>query len=337
VVGRSPDGKIVRAGDLHAQAAMTALLRDAIMPNLVQTREGSAAFIHGGPFGNIAHGCSSIAQTKLALAYGDEVVTEAGFGFDLGGEKFLNIKCRTGGLWPRMAVVVATLRALRHHGGADAKSVSKPDRAALVRGLDHVSRHLESLQTFGLPAVVVLNKFQDDPEDEIAELRAFTRNAGVEFAACDSFARGGEGALDFADRVLDVLNRTDASPATAKFSYPLDASLEAKITAVAQQVYGARDVVFASRAKEDLAQIVALGGASLPVCMAKTHLSLSDDPTKRNRPRDFTITVREARLSAGAGFVVALTGEIVTMPGLPKEPSAWRVSVAPDGTIQGVT
>ena len=336
VVGRTPKGEPVRASDLRAQGAMTALLRDALLPNLVQTREGSAAMIHGGPFGNIAHGCSSIAQTKLALAYGDEVVTEAGFGFDLGGEKFLNIKCRTGGLWPRVAVVVATLRALRHHGGAEPKSVGKPDRAALVRGLEHLERHLESLRTFGLPAVIVLNRFKDDAEDEVDELRAFAKKAGVDFAPCDAFARGGEGALEFADRVLDVLGRTDASPPQAKFSYPLDASLEAKITAVAQQVYGARDVSFMPRAREDLAQIQQLGGGALPVCMAKTHLSLSDDPTKRNRPRDFTITVREARLSAGAGFVVALTGEIVTMPGLPREPSAWRVTVGPDGTIDGV-
>ncbi len=337
VVARTPKGEPVRASDLRAHGAMTALLRDAMLPNLVQTREGGAAFIHGGPFGNIAHGCSSIAATRLALAYGDEVITEAGFGLDLGGEKFLNIKCRTAGLWPRATVLVATLRALRHHGGADAKSVNKPDRDALMRGFDHLGKHLESLQTFGVPAVVVVNRFADDPESEIAELRSFAKTAGVELALCDAFARGGEGALDLADRVLDVLDRTDTTPAQPKFTYALDAPIEAKISAVALQVYGARDVAFTPRARDDLKQIEALGGAGLPVCMAKTHLSLTDDPTKRGRPREFTITVREARLSAGAGFVVALTGEIMTMPGLPREPSAWKISVSPDGTINGVS
>lgn len=336
VVGQAPDGKAVRAGDLGAAAAMVALLKDALMPNLVQTREGGPALVHAGPFGNIAHGCNSVLATRLALAYGDEVVTEAGFGFDLGAEKFLDIKCRGSGLWPRGVMLVATLRALKHHGGAPLAKVAEPDMDALVRGFEHLEKHLESVAAFGLPAVVCLNRFPQDTEAEVEAVRRFGRERGVAVAACEGFARGGEGSLEVADRVLEMLDATDAQPPKPRFLYDVAQPPEEKVLAIARTVYGAKDVAFTPGAKKDLEAIRALGGAGLPVCMAKTHLSLSDDPTKLGRPRDFTLTVREVRLSAGAGFLVALTGDILTMPGLPREPAASRIVVHPDGRITGL-
>jgi formate--tetrahydrofolate ligase len=336
VVGHAPDGAPVRASDLHAAPAMVALLKDALMPNLVQTREGGPALVHAGPFGNIAHGCNSVLATRMALAYGDEVITEAGFGFDLGAEKFLDIKCRTAGLWPRGVMLVVTLRALKHHGGAPPDRQAEPDREALLRGLDHLEKHLDSVVAFGLPAVVCVNRFPQDTEAELDELRAFTRARGVESAICDGFARGGEGSLELADRVLEMLDRTDASPPRPRFLYELGQSPEEKVGAIARTVYGAAEVDFTPGARKDLEAIRELGGATLPVCMAKTHLSLSDDPTKPGRPRGFTLTVREVRLSAGAGFLVALTGDILTMPGLPREPAARRVVVHDDGRVTGL-
>jgi formate--tetrahydrofolate ligase len=336
VVAHTPDGKPVRAGDLFAASSMVALLRDALMPNLVQTREGGPALVHGGPFGNIAHGCNSILATRMALAYGDEVVTEGGFGFDLGAEKFLDIKCRTAGIWPRGVVLVATLRALKMHGGAALKDVARPDREALARGMDHLGKHLETISAFGLPALVSVNRFPTDGDDELEALRAFGRERGVEVAVCEGFARGGEGSLELADRTLAMLDQTDAAPPVARYMYELKASPEDKIRAVATQVYGADGVVFAPAALKDLATVRELGGAELPVCIAKTHLSLTDDPARAGRPRGFQITVREVRLSAGAGYIVPLTGEILTMPGLPREPAARRVVVHDDGRITGL-
>ncbi len=336
VVGTTAAGKAITAGDLGASAAMTALLLDALMPNLVQTREGTPAIVHGGPFANIAHGCNSILATRLALAYGDDVVTEAGFGFDLGAEKFLDIKCRVAGLWPRAVVLVATHRALKMHGGVPVAKASEPDTDALRRGLDHLARHLETLRTYGLPAVVAVNAFPNDTDEEVAVLREFGRAHGVTVARSEGFARGGEGSLELADAVLDTLAKTDAAPPAPRFMYELSDAPEEKIRKIARGVYGARDVVFTAAARKDLDAAVKLGGATLPICMAKTHLSLTDDPARAGRPTDFDITVREVRLSAGAGYLVALTGEIMTMPGLPKEPAARRVVVHPDGTITGL-
>ena len=336
VVGHSPDGKPVRARDVDAAAAMVALLKDALMPNLVQTREGGPALVHAGPFGNIAHGCSSVLGTRMGLAHAEEVVTEAGFGFDLGAEKFLDIKCRDAGVWPRGVVLVVTLRALKHHGGAPAARVAEPDREALVRGFAHLEKHLESIAAFGLPAVLCVNRFPQDTQAELEELRAFGRERGVELAVCEGFSRGGEGSLELADRVLEMLDRTDAAPPRPRFLYELTQSPEEKVRAIARTVYGADDVAFTAGAMKDLQMVRELGGAELPVCMAKTHLSLSDDPTKLGRPRGFTLTVREVRLSAGAGFMVALTGDILTMPGLPREPAARRITVHDDGRITGL-
>lgn len=336
VVGTTMQGKPVRAGDLGAAPAMTALLMDALMPNLVQTREGTPAIVHGGPFANIAHGCNSILATRLAMAYGDEVITEAGFGFDLGAEKFLDIKCRVAGIWPRGVVLVATHRALKMHGGVPVAKASLPDLPAFQRGLDHLSRHLETLANFGLPAVVAVNGFPGDPTEETQALREFALARGVSVARHEGFSQGGEGSLELADAVLDMLNRTDAAPPTPRYVYELSDPPAEKIRKVARAVYGADDVTFTAHALKDLDAAVALGGAELPVCMAKTHLSLTDDATRAGRPRGFTINVREARLSAGAGFVVALTGEIMTMPGLPREPAARRVVVHDDGRITGL-
>jgi formate--tetrahydrofolate ligase len=336
VIARTPEGKPVRAGDIQAQAAMTALLRDALMPNLVQTREGGPALVHGGPFGNIAYGCNSILATKMALTYGEEVITEGGFGFDLGGEKFLDIKCRAAGIWPRMVVLVATLRALKFHGGVPLAAVSQPNMEGLKKGFDHLAKHLESLDHYGLPALVAVNRFPNDTEEEIEALRSFVAERGAGFATHEGFSKGGDGALELADNVLDVLAKTDAAPAKPKFLYELTATPEEKIRTVAQKIYGADDVAFTSTAKKQIETIVGMGEGNLPVCVAKTHLSLSDDASRQGRPRGFTITVREVRLSAGAGYIVPLTGEIMTMPGLPKEPASRRVVVHNDGRITGL-
>lgn len=336
VVARTPDGKAVRAGDLNAAASMAALLRDALLPNLAQTREGGPALVHGGPFANIAHGCSTVLATRLALDHADEVVTEAGFGFDLGGEKFLDIKCRSAGLWPRAVVLVATLRALKCHGGVPLRSVADPDVEGLRRGFDHLAKHLESIAGYGLPALVAVNRFPSDTDAELDELRAFCRARGVPVAAHDGFGRGGEGALELADEVLALLDSTDEAPPVPSYLYPLEASPEEKIRTISRRIYGADDIAFTPQARKQLEAAVELGGAALPVCMAKTHLSLSDEPGRVGRPKGFVVTVREVRLSAGAGYLVALTGEILTMPGLPREPAAKRVVLHADGRVTGL-
>jgi formate--tetrahydrofolate ligase len=319
VVASTHEAKPVTARDLGASGAMTALLRDAIEPNLVQTREGGPALVHAGPFANIAHGCSSVVATQLAMRLGDYAITEAGFGFDLGGEKFLDIKCRAAGVWPRAVVLVVTLRALRAHGG-----------------IDHLDKHLETVASFGLPVVVALNVFAGDPPDAVDALARAMTSRGIPFAANDGHERGGEGALGLARIVGDVVDATDSAPPAPRFLYGLDEPPEAKARAIARTVYGARDVVFTARARADLARCVAQGGDRLPLCFAKTHLSLSDDPHALGRPRDFDVTVREVRLAAGAGMLVALTGEITTMPGLPREPAARRIHLDEDGVIVGL-
>lgn len=336
IVGTTAEGRPVRAGDLCAAPAMTALLLDALMPNLVQTREGTPAIVHGGPFANIAHGCNSVLATRLALAYGEDVITEAGFGFDLGAEKFLDIKCRAGGIWPRGVVLVATHRALKMHGGVSVAQAGEPDLAALERGFEHVEKHLESLAHYGLPVVIAVNGFPNDPQEERDALRAFAASREVAVARSEGFARGGEGALELADATLDMLARADARPPTPRYAYELSDAPDEKIRKIAAIVYGADGVEFTAAARRDLDAAVKLGAGELPVCMAKTHLSLSDDATRAGRPRGFHLNVREVRVAAGAGYLVALTGEIMTMPGLPREPASKRVVVHEDGHITGL-
>jgi len=313
------EGAAVTADKLGASGAMAALLRHALLPNLVQTSEGTPAFVHAGPFANIAHGCSSAIATRLAVSLGDYAITEAGFGFDLGGEKFLDIKCRAAGVWPRAVVLVVTLRALEAHGG-----------------IEHLDKHLESVAAFGLPAVVALNVFAGDGRDAIDALAREMGVRGVAFAATDGYARGGEGAIDLARVLRNVADASDASPPAPRFLYPLDVAPDDKARAIARTVYGARDVVFTGRAQADLAQARPMGGDRLPLCFAKTHLSLSDDPHLLGRPHDFVVTVREVRLSAGAEMLVALTGDVTTMPGLPREPAARHIRLRGDGRIVGL-
>lgn len=333
IVGFGRDGAAVRATDLSAEGAMAALLRDAMLPNLVQTTEGAPALVHGGPFGNIAHGCNSVVATRLLLRRADVVFTEAGFGFDLGAEKFLDIKCRAAGLWPHAIVLVVTLRALKFHGGVRVPDVGRPDRAALDRGMANLEKHLESVRQFGIEPVVVINMRTEDSPDELAHVSDQLRRDGVETGTADVYARGGAGALDIA-RV--IVERARASTAQPRFLYELGDPPMEKVRRIARAIYGAEDVDFSVTAKKQFDQAVALGCNDLPVCIAKTHLSLSDDERRVGRPRDFEMTVREVRIAAGAGFLVPLTGEITTMPGLPRRPHAADIDLRPDGTIVGV-
>lgn len=326
VVGtRADDGREVTADRLGAVESMLALLKDALMPNLVQTREGTPAFVHTGPFGNIAHGCSSVVATRTALAYAQEVVTEAGFGFDLGGEKFLHLKMRQAGLWPRAVVLVATVRALQAHGEGD-----------LERGLAHLDRQLANVAAFGLPAVVAINVFGTDAEADLARLEAHCAAAGVPAARITAFSDGGAGAETLARTLLDTLDAGDAAPPEPRFLYDVAAPLDAKLEAVATTLYGASGLEWSDTARADLEQLRAAGHDRLPVCVAKTHLSFSADPKAGGLAEGFVMPVRRLRLSAGAGFVVALAGRIVTMPGLPRDPAAHHVRVRPDGSIGGL-
>jgi formate--tetrahydrofolate ligase len=336
VVGRTYDMKPVTAKDLDAHVAMAALLSDAIQPNLAQTMEGGPALVHGGPFANIAHGCSSVLSTRVALHHSDVVVTEGGFGFDLGAEKFLDIKCRQAGLWPDAAVVVATLRALKFHGGIEPKSAGAPNEAALAKGIENLERHLETAKFFGLPTVVAINHFDTDPANEVELVRQRCAALGVPVALSRGFAQGGEGGLELADVVSSVLASNEGKEKTPRYAYELGQSYAAKMEGIAKNVYGADGVDIEGSAKSTLDQLEKDGYGGLPVCMAKTQLSVSDDAKKQGRPRGFRVTVREARLSAGAGFVVALLGDVMTMPGLPKVPAAKNVRIEADGTIRGL-
>jgi len=336
VVGQTYDGKSVTAGDIQAAPAMTAVLRDALKPNLVQTEEGGPAIVHCGPFGNIAHGCNSVIATRLAMSLGDYAITEGGFGFDLGGEKFLDIKCRVAGIWPRAVVLVATLRALKMHGGAPVKTCGEPDAERLKKGIEHLEKHLETAHAFGLAPVVAINVFPNDTAGEIEMVEKAVAGLGARLARSEGFGKGGEGALELARVVSEVVDATDASPPTPKYTYELSDPPKEKIKKIARTVYGARDVVFTGAAEKNLARIADLGYSDLPICMAKTQMSLTDDPTIFGRPRDFAITVREVRLSAGAGFMVPLTGEMMTMPGLPKVPASRAIRLLPTGKIKGL-
>lgn len=334
IVGYSYDNKPVTAGDLKAHGAMAVILKDALNPNLVQTLEHTPAFVHGGPFANIAHGCNSIVATKMALKLADYVVTEAGFGADLGAEKFLNIKCRLGGLSPAAVVIVASIRALKLHGGAELDNLQNEDLEALAKGIPNLLKHLENIKDkFGLPAVVAVNRFPHDTEAEIALVTDKCRELGVSVALSEVWAKGGEGGVALAREVLALCDQPQPD---LRYTYGDQDSLEEKITKIATEIYGASAVEFLPDAKRELKRYKRLGFQKLPVCMAKTQYSLSDDPKKLGRPADFTITVRSVRISAGAGFVVALTGDIMTMPGLPKHPAAESIDVDESGRITGL-
>ncbi len=336
IVAYTYDGRPVTAHDLHAEGAMAAVLKDAINPNLVQTLEGTPAFIHGGPFANIAHGCNSVSATRSALRLGDYCVTEAGFGADLGAEKFLDIKCRMAGLWPDAAVVVATVRALKLHGGAEG-DLSVEDLSALERGLPNLLHHIRTLQdTFGLPVVVALNQFVSDTPAEIEAVKKACGEFGVDVALSQVWEKGGAGGLEAAQKVIEQVENGRENDAAFRFAYDSKTPLREKLLAVTKWVYGGAEVVFTPQAEEDLQTLEELGFGDLPVCIAKTQYSLSDDPKKLGEPKDFTLTVRSLRVSAGAGFVVALTGEIMTMPGLPKRPAAENIDISDDGRIFGL-
>jgi len=333
IVGLTRDRKPVTAGELKAAGAMTLLLKDAILPNLVQTLEGGPALVHAGPFGNIAHGCNSLVATQLALSLGDIVLTEAGFGADLGAEKFFDIKCRFGGLRPEVAVVVATVRALKMHGGVKKDALGTPDVAALKRGMVNLEAHVRNVQKFGVPVVVALNRFTSDSQEEIDAVLQASKGWDARAALSDVWARGGEGGEAVAKEVLAAL---DEGKADFKPIYDLDQPIKAKIEAIAKEIYGAAGVDYSAAADKNIAQCEAMGLGATPICMAKTQYSFSDDATKLGRPTGFRLTIRDVYPSAGAGFVVALAGEIMTMPGLSKTPSAEAIRVHPDGTIEGL-
>lgn len=340
VVGYTYDDEPVTAHDLQAEGAMCALLKDALKPNLVQTLEGNPAFVHGGPFANIAHGCNSIMATRMALALGDWCVTEAGFGADLGAEKFLDIKCRLAGLTPDAVVVVATVRALKNHGGVAKEDLNEENLEALKAGLPNLLQHVENItQVYQLPCVVAINAFPTDTLAELDLVEAECNKLGVDVALSEVWAKGGEGGLALADEVVRLCNEGDAEGRSAKtfaYSYEDDLTLTEKIEAVAKRIYHADGVVFEPAAVREIAKLERLGFGHMPVCMAKTQYSFSDDASKLGAPRGFKITVREVKVSAGAGFVVALTGSIMTMPGLGKTPAAQKIDVDETGKITGL-
>ena len=326
-------GEPVTAEQLHAVGSMAALLKEALKPNLIQTLEHTGALVHGGPFANIAHGCNSVRATKTALKLADVVVTEAGFGADLGAEKFLDIKCRKAGLKPDAVVLVATVRALKYNGGVPKDQLSAENLEALEKGIVNLEKHIENLQKFGVPVVVTLNSFISDTEAEYAYIKKFCEDRGCEFALSEVWAKGGEGGIALAEKVMETLEN---KPTQYHVLYPDEMSLKDKINTIAKEIYGADRASFAPAAAKALKRIEDMGFGNLPVCMAKTQYSLSDDQTKLGRPAGFTINVRDAYVSAGAGFVVALTGSIMTMPGLPKKPAADSIDVDENGKITGL-
>ena len=333
VVGYTYAGKPVTAGDLHAQGAMAALLKDALKPNLVQTLEHTPAFVHGGPFANIAHGCNSVTATKIALKLGDYAITEAGFGADLGAEKFLDIKCRMAGLKPSCVVLVATARALKYNGGVPKAETGKENLEALEKGLPNLLQHVSNITTvYKLPCVVAINRFPTDTEAELKLIETKCRELGVNVALSEVWGKGGEGGVELAKEVIRLCEQ----PNDFTFSYELNCSIKEKIEAIAKKIYHADGVNFTANAEKQIKTLTELGYDHMPICMAKTQYSFTDDQTKLGAPRDFTITVRNVKVSAGAGFLVALTGEIMTMPGLPKVPAAERIDVDETGKISGL-
>lgn len=331
------DGKPVYAADINATGAMAALLKDAVNPNLVQTLENNPAIIHGGPFANIAHGCNSVRATKLALKLGDYCITEAGFGSDLGAEKFFDIKCRYAGLKPDCTVIVATIRALKYNGGVPKAELTKENLPALEKGIVNLKTHIENMEKFGVPVVVAINHFYTDSEAEIAYIREFCEKAGVPVAFSDVFLKGGEGGIELAKAVIGAIEESEKKGGSGfKPLYDEKLPIKEKLEIIAKEIYRADGVIFTAKAEKEIAEIEKLGFGNIPVCVAKTQYSLSDDPTKLGKPENFEITVRDVKLSAGAGFVVALTGDIMTMPGLPKVPAANNIDVSADGTISGL-
>ena len=333
IIGYTYDEKPVTAGDLKAAGAMTALLKDAIKPNLVQTLEGTPALVHGGPFANIAHGCNSVMATKMAMKLGDYAITEAGFGADLGAEKFLDIKCRYAGLKPSAVVIVATIRALKMHGGVDKKNLAPENLEALEKGLPNLLRHVANIkEVYGLPAVVAVNKFPTDTDAEVALVIEKCRELGVNTILSTVHANGGNGGVELAEEVVKLCEAEN----DFHFAYELEGSIEDKIRAIVQKVYRGKDISVLPAAKKQIDQLTELGFANLPVCMAKTQYSFSDDQKKLGAPEDFTVSIKNVKISAGAGFIVVLTGDIMTMPGLPKEPAAERIDVDENGVISGL-
>ena len=333
IVGYTYDEKPVTAGDLKAHGAMAALLKDALKPNLVQTLEGTPAFVHGGPFANIAHGCNSVIATKMAMKLGDYTVTEAGFGADLGAEKFLDIKCRYAGLTPSAVVVVATVRALKMHGGLAKTELGTENLDALGKGLPNLLRHVSNIRdVYGLPAVVAVNRFPTDTDAEVALVIEKCKELGVNVVLSDVWAKGGEGGIALAEEVV----RLCEEKSDFRFSYELDLPIDEKIRTLVRRVYRGADISILPSAQKQIAQLTALGFDKLPICVAKTQYSFSDDPAKLGAPEDFTVTVKNVKISAGAGFLVILTGDIMTMPGLPKVPAAERIDVSDDGVISGL-
>lgn len=333
IVGYNFNDEPVRAGDLHAEGAMAALLKDALKPNLVQTLEHTPAFIHGGPFANIAHGCNSIMATKMASHLGDYVVTEAGFGADLGAEKFIDIKCRLSGLRPSAIVIVATVRALKHNGGVAKADLGTENLQALEDGIPNLLRHIENVtEVFGMPAVVAVNAFPTDTEAELNHIIDACRAKGVNVALSEVWAKGGEGGVELAKEVMRLCDMEN----NFSFTYELDQPIADKVRTIVQRIYHGKDVAFSADAEKEIARLARLGYGDLPICVAKTQYSFSDDPNKLGAPEDFIVEVKEVRVSAGAGFIVVLTGSIMTMPGLPKVPSAEKIDVDNTGSISGL-
>jgi len=332
IIGYNYDNKPVTAGDLKVHGAMALLLKDAIKPNLVQTLENTPAFIHGGPFANIAHGCNSVMATKLGLKLVDYLVTEAGFGADLGAEKFMDIKCRYAGIAPSAVVIVATIRALKMHGGVKKTELSAENVAALEKGFDNLRKHIENIKKFGVPAVVAVNKFVTDTEAEVSRLLELCRLEGVEASLCEVWEKGGEGGEDLAAKVIEACEKES----NFKFLYDVNDSIKGKIEKIAKEIYGAKGVVYTAKAEKEIQRLEELGLDKYPICMAKTQYSLSDNPELIGRPQGFDITVKEVRVSAGAGFIVALTGDIMVMPGLPKVPAAEKIDIDENGVITGL-
>ena len=332
IVAFTYDGKPVKASDLEAHGAMAMLLKDALKPNLVQTLEHVPAFVHGGPFANIAHGCNSIMATKYGLKLSDYFITEAGFAADLGAEKFLDIKCRLAGLKPSAVVIVATIRALKMHGGLKKDELSAPNAKALEAGIPNLEKHVENMLSFGLPVVVAINTFPTDSAEELLFIKEKCANLGVPVTQSDIWAKGGAGGVEMAEAVIEACRK----PNSFHYLYDANAAPEEKIATIATRIYGASGVTFTDRAMKDLRRIHDLGKDDLLICMAKTQSSISDDPDKKGRPSGFTLTVREVRLSAGAGFIIPITGSIMTMPGLPKRPAACDIDVDENGRISGL-
>ena len=333
IVAYDLDGNKVTASDIKAVGAMAALLKDAIKPNLIQTLEHTPVIVHGGPFANIAHGCNSVIATKTALKLADIVITEAGFGADLGAEKFFDIKCRMAGLIPSAAVLVATVRAIKYNGGVPKDELKDPDVEALKRGIVNLGRHIDNLKKYGVPVIVTLNAFDTDSEEEKAFISDFVKKKGCEFSYSKAWGEGGEGALDLAEKIINAL---DEEKADFKVLYPDEMSIKEKIETIAREIYGAKNADISAKALREIEAIEKMGCGSVPVCMAKTQYSFSDDPSLLGAPEGFTLRVRDVYLSAGAGFAVALTGDIMTMPGLSKNPAAYDINVGDDGKIRGL-